>query len=183
MKPQCLDSEDIISNLPQSIIENILICMPLRDAVRTSILSRKWRFCWTSMPKLEFNDKLVKAPSNQKRLKKYKLVSAILHVLLLHTGSILEFILDFGKVEMDSEFDQIIRYLSRNKNLQKFFFKSSQKYHYKLPSSFFSLQGLEVLELTNCNFKPPITFPMLQLRLICSKLSSPVARDLCICVW
>ncbi|CAH9103650.1 unnamed protein product [Cuscuta europaea] len=35
--------QDIISNLPQSLRETILIHLPLRDAVRTSVLSSKWR--------------------------------------------------------------------------------------------------------------------------------------------
>ncbi|KAK2983921.1 hypothetical protein RJ640_017842 [Escallonia rubra] len=35
---------DIISNLPRNIIQNILKRMPIQDAVRTSILSRKWKY-------------------------------------------------------------------------------------------------------------------------------------------
>ncbi|GJS58602.1 F-box/FBD/LRR-repeat protein-like protein [Tanacetum coccineum] len=117
MKVQSFDSA-IISTIPQSIIENILIRMPIRDAIRTSILSRNWRSYWKSMPKLVFDDKSVELPSNCKNLKKLKLVSAIVHVLIHHTGSILEFHLDVGELEMDSEFDQIICYLSRNNNLK-----------------------------------------------------------------
>ncbi|GKD71059.1 F-box/FBD/LRR-repeat protein-like protein, partial [Tanacetum coccineum] len=101
MKVQWIDS-DIISTIPQSITENILIHMPIRDAVRTSILSRNWRSYWKSLPKLVF-DKSVEVPSNCKTLKKLKLVSAILHILLQHTGSILEFYLNVGELDMDSE--------------------------------------------------------------------------------
>ncbi|KAM0019819.1 putative F-box domain, FBD domain, leucine-rich repeat domain superfamily [Helianthus debilis subsp. tardiflorus] len=44
MHTELPSGEDYISDLPQSIIETILTKLPLRDAVRTSILSNKWRF-------------------------------------------------------------------------------------------------------------------------------------------
>ncbi|GKC57655.1 F-box/FBD/LRR-repeat protein-like protein, partial [Tanacetum coccineum] len=157
MKVQRLSS-DILSTLPENIIDDILTCMPIRDAVRTSILSRKWRFCWTSIPKLVFDDKLVKVPSKCKQLKKYKLASAIFHVLLRHTGSILEFSIDGGELEMYSELDQIIYYLSKSNNMKKLSFDISDNYRYKLPSLFFSLQRSKVLKLVNCGFEPPLTF-------------------------
>ncbi|PWA37406.1 F-box domain, FBD domain, Leucine-rich repeat domain, L domain-like protein [Artemisia annua] len=157
MKVQCLNS-DRISSLPQDITENILTRMPIRDAIRTSILSRKWRSSWKSMTKLFFNDKMVNVPCNCQKLKKYKLRSAILNVLLLHTGSILDIKIEVGELDVDSEFDQIIRYLSRNNSLQKFRFLGSLKHCYKLPSSFLSLQGLEFIFLGNCIFRHPIRF-------------------------
>lgn len=43
---------DRISGLPDSLIEKILSCVPLCDAVRTSVLSKKWRYRWTTIPKL-----------------------------------------------------------------------------------------------------------------------------------
>ncbi|XP_071708968.1 F-box/FBD/LRR-repeat protein At1g13570-like [Rutidosis leptorrhynchoides] len=117
MKIQCLDS-DRISSLPQNIIENVLILIPIRDAVKTSILSKKWRYCWTSMPKLAFHDKMVEIPSDVIPLKEYAIVSAIFNVLLLHTGPILEFEY-VGEIRMDYGFDQILLYLSRNKIVKK----------------------------------------------------------------
>ena len=50
---------DLISDLPQSIIESILVQLPIRDAVRTSILSSKWRYKWASITRLVFDDKCV----------------------------------------------------------------------------------------------------------------------------
>lgn len=43
---------DKLSDLPGSIIDIILIRIPLGDAVRTSILSTKWRFHWTRIDSL-----------------------------------------------------------------------------------------------------------------------------------
>nr|GEX14201.1 hypothetical protein [Tanacetum cinerariifolium] len=158
MKVKSLNS-DRISSLPQDITGYILTCMPIRDAIRTSILSRKWRSGWKSMTKLAFDDKMVKVPSNCLQLKKYKLASAILNVLSMHTGSLLDIIIDVGELDVDSEFDQIIRSLSRNDHLQNLRFCASLKHCYKLPSSFFSLRaGLESIGLTHCLFRPPIAF-------------------------
>nr|GFA50442.1 hypothetical protein [Tanacetum cinerariifolium] len=50
-------SLDKYSNLPQNIIENILCLVPIKNAVRTSILSRNWRYNWVTIPKLVFSEK------------------------------------------------------------------------------------------------------------------------------
>ncbi|KAJ0428745.1 putative F-box domain, leucine-rich repeat domain superfamily, F-box-like domain superfamily [Helianthus annuus] len=123
-KTQCLNS-DIISTLPQNIIENnILSHMTLRDAVRTSILSKEWRYTWRSMPKLVFTHKMVKQPSNH-CCTKYKLVNAIFNVLLLHNGpTILEFESLFGNFCIDSEFAQIISYLAKGNKVKELSFNN-----------------------------------------------------------
>nr|GEY44698.1 hypothetical protein [Tanacetum cinerariifolium] len=48
-------SLDRISNLPPTIIENILCLVPIKDAVRTSILSKQWRYSWVKIPNLVFD--------------------------------------------------------------------------------------------------------------------------------
>ncbi|KAJ0683285.1 putative F-box domain, FBD domain, leucine-rich repeat domain superfamily [Helianthus annuus] len=122
---------DIISTLPLNIIEHILARMPLRDALRTSVLSKKWRYTWRSMPKLTFTDDMVKLPSNQccGQLMKYKVAYAIFHVLLLHNGPIiLEFRSLVGHLRLDSEFAPIISYLERGSKVKRLTF-----FHVKVP--------------------------------------------------
>src|SRR5690349_5021464 len=41
--------EDRISNLPDSVVCHILSRLQTRDAVATSVLSRNWRYKWTSI--------------------------------------------------------------------------------------------------------------------------------------
>ncbi|KAL2321695.1 hypothetical protein Fmac_026074 [Flemingia macrophylla] len=41
------DCEDLITQLPEGIPQAILSKLPITDAARTSILSRKWRYQWT----------------------------------------------------------------------------------------------------------------------------------------
>ncbi|KAJ4801543.1 F-box family protein [Rhynchospora pubera] len=53
------DSEfnlDFVSSLPTEIIEKNLVKLPTREAIRTSILSSKWKYSWASIPDLVFNE-------------------------------------------------------------------------------------------------------------------------------
>lgn len=50
MPPKCENHEndsfplDMLSSLPKILLEDVLQRLPLRDVVRTSILSKSWRF-------------------------------------------------------------------------------------------------------------------------------------------
>ncbi|KAL5547400.1 hypothetical protein UlMin_007087 [Ulmus minor] len=56
-RKQVQDSNvDRISNLPDSIILHILSLLPTVDVVRTSLISKRWRHLWNSVPALEFCD-------------------------------------------------------------------------------------------------------------------------------
>ncbi|CAI9278677.1 unnamed protein product [Lactuca saligna] len=126
--------------------------MPIRDALRTSILSKKWRYCWTGIQKLVFDDNLVKQSSNmEEEIEKYKLINAIFHVLLLHKGPVSELCICITDAEIVNEIDQIILHLSRSKNIKKFTFEiSSIDEYYKLPFSFTYLSNTVKLRFHQC---------------------------------
>ncbi|GJN14895.1 hypothetical protein PR202_gb01769 [Eleusine coracana subsp. coracana] len=46
--------EDCLSTLPDEVLVLILLCLYIKDAVRTSVLSRHWRRIWTLLPVLRF---------------------------------------------------------------------------------------------------------------------------------
>ncbi|XP_076946191.1 F-box/FBD/LRR-repeat protein At1g13570-like [Bidens hawaiensis] len=147
----CCQSRDI-STLPSSIAGRILSLMPIRDALRTSILSKEWRYSWRSMPKLVFTEVMVREPS------KYKLANASFHVLMLHNGpTLLEFDCKIDHFHMEPEFTQIMSYLAKGNTVTHLSFLNVNSF-YKLPVSFFSLQGLERIYIQNCTFEPPQPF-------------------------
>ncbi|KAA8529248.1 hypothetical protein F0562_033953 [Nyssa sinensis] len=107
-------TSDIISNLPGSVIENILMCLPMQDAVRTSVLSSKWRYNWVKLPQLVFDDMFCKKLGENQLSTENKLLMNIYQVLLLHHGPILKFTLSISGLESCSEIDQFILFVSRN---------------------------------------------------------------------
>lgn len=102
-------NEDRISELPPNVQETILCLLPIEDAVRTSVLSKKWRNCWTMMPQLIFDyyfvnrimDKLGQDCGDE--LMAYKFVSAINKSLLLHKGPIIKFSLTIPPHKCNAE--------------------------------------------------------------------------------
>ncbi|XP_043704050.1 putative F-box/LRR-repeat protein At5g54820 [Telopea speciosissima] len=49
---------DLISNLPECLLVNIFSFLPMRDLIRTSVLSKGWRYLWTQAPNLDFDQSL-----------------------------------------------------------------------------------------------------------------------------
>lgn len=48
--------EDRISSLPDDLLVTILLSVPIKDAVSTMILSKRWRFMWTMLPILYYKE-------------------------------------------------------------------------------------------------------------------------------
>ncbi|KAI3842676.1 hypothetical protein MKX03_027340 [Papaver bracteatum] len=48
--------KDIISELPEPLIHHILSFLPTQCVVSTSVLSKRWRYIWTSVPVLDLRD-------------------------------------------------------------------------------------------------------------------------------
>ncbi|KAM0017039.1 putative F-box domain, leucine-rich repeat domain superfamily, F-box-like domain superfamily [Helianthus debilis subsp. tardiflorus] len=50
------DVADMFSRLPEEILSHILSLMPTKYAVRTSILSKRWRYSWMFVTNIDFDD-------------------------------------------------------------------------------------------------------------------------------
>ncbi|KAJ4748278.1 F-box/RNI-like superfamily protein [Rhynchospora pubera] len=57
---------DTIGNLPECIKHKILVYLPIKEAVRTSILSKSWRHTWSTIPDLVI-DNSIKSNSHQNK--------------------------------------------------------------------------------------------------------------------
>ncbi|XP_076895551.1 F-box/FBD/LRR-repeat protein At1g13570-like [Bidens hawaiensis] len=152
--------EDIITTLPQTIIETILCLVPIDEATRTSVLSMEWRYKWTTIPKLFFS-----TPSWDQMMETSKLLSAIHHVMSLRNDPIQEFTLRINDEihfsKFGDEVDQIILDLSRFhkvKNLTLQFDEYRDGSIFNLPFSVFSLHHLTELDLSWCGLDHQPTF-------------------------
>nr|GLL41596.1 F-box/FBD/LRR-repeat protein At1g13570-like isoform X1 [Ipomoea trifida] len=142
--------DDRFINLPTDVLNCILDHLPVRDAARTSILSRKWRYIWAAHPNLELD------PEDIVTVTKNDFVGIGNRILLQHIGPILTFYVDLSDVHKSQypNIDLWILYLSRN-GLREFTVENSSRHLYTLPSYVFLCQELIELELSNCIFKQP----------------------------
>ncbi|RVW44667.1 F-box/FBD/LRR-repeat protein [Vitis vinifera] len=127
---------DLISNLPLSIIESILVRLPIREAVRTSILSSKWRYRWSGITDLVFEDDLF--------LLNDKLKKFITQVLLLHAGPIHKFQITTSNLRICPDIDQWILFLSRN-DVKEILLELGECEWFTVPSCLFSCQKIDSL--------------------------------------
>ncbi|KAK6158592.1 hypothetical protein DH2020_005906 [Rehmannia glutinosa] len=149
MKGNTVRSEsDFITNLPNNIIDNILGCLPLRDVVRTSILSREWRYKWTSCPDIVFDFWF-----DQMFLGGHKLEPLIYQILKQHKGPLLKFALQVPDLKSNPDIDQWVRLLPNN-TLQDLTLHVSRGETHNLTSHLFTFKHLRNLKLYNCVFDP-----------------------------
>ncbi|PHU02168.1 hypothetical protein BC332_27419 [Capsicum chinense] len=99
---------DVLSNLPAHVLDDILICLPFRDAVRTSILSNKWRFNWCRLPALML-DQTLWDTTNENINFVTRFTDIIYHIMAFHVGPITKFTLSIADME-----NYLVSFLSRN---------------------------------------------------------------------
>lgn len=139
---------DSISNMPQEVIEKILTFLTAREAVRTSVLSRTWRYKWTSIPILNFWEGCGTA-----------LNLGINHCLDLHQGPIHKFAVRVGTLmPLRHEIDQWMC-LVLKPDLEELKVGVWGSDDYIFPSHLlFNCKKLRRLELSGCKLNVPPTF-------------------------
>jgi hypothetical protein len=134
-----------------------LIQLPIRDAVRTSILSRKWRYKWSTITQLVFDEKCYPNCHDREAVQKI-VVEFITRLLFLHQGPIHKFQIVNTSLQNCSAINQWILFLSRNdiKDLDLELAEGGE--FFRMPSCFFGCEKLTRLELSRCELDPPASF-------------------------
>ncbi|XP_016439210.1 F-box/FBD/LRR-repeat protein At1g13570 [Nicotiana tabacum] len=148
---------DVLSNLPEYVIDSILMCLPFKDAVRTSVLSNNWRYKWCGLPELTL-DEAVWTTKKNLFFHTAEITKIISHILIFHAGAITKFILCVPKSRSCHMIDDLIYFLSKN-GIQHFVLELPFRDDpHKLPSSFFKCLQLRHLTLQKCLVIPPPAF-------------------------
>ncbi|KAH0665083.1 hypothetical protein KY285_026289 [Solanum tuberosum] len=130
---------DVLSKVPTNVIDEILMRLPFRDAVCTSILSKEWRKHWCRLPQLTLDSDLWKPKKDIQYL----------------TGPVTKFTLCIQYWESYPPIDNLLYFLSRNR-IQHLVLRLPRQF--KLPPSFFTCLNLRHLFLQNCLLLPPPDF-------------------------
>ncbi|CAL9233941.1 unnamed protein product [Arabidopsis halleri] len=146
--------DDSFTQLTDDLLIKILSFVPIKDAVTTSLLSKRWQSLWTLLPRLNFKDCWVDDHHSNRILRTLS-SDFIFATLLLHKAPVLEsFILHkyFECSALQVEFwvrfavDRFVRCLKID--------FSYLRHHclIRLPSRLFRCETLETLKLINVTF-------------------------------
>ncbi|EPS66566.1 f-box family protein, partial [Genlisea aurea] len=142
---------DLISELPQSVAEIILTKLPILEAVRTSVLSRRWRYRWSSLTDIVFDDRSV-IKSRIDRTNDF-----ITKLLFAHNGPVHKFSISTSHLKIGPEIDQWLLFVSR-KDIRDLVIELRKGSWITMPSCVFSCSKLTRLELSYCQFDIPPNF-------------------------
>jgi hypothetical protein len=151
------DHIDRISDLPCNVIDGILQYLNIQELVCTSLLSRKWRYVWNTVPQLGFCEDFFSRFEDLDDPNP-EICRIITEVLLQHNAPIDLFTLDipsFSNIMITAEyFNKWILFLSRRgiKNLVIFNYGIFSD---KMPSHVFSCQELTHFWLSGFNVSVP----------------------------
>nr|GEV69124.1 hypothetical protein [Tanacetum cinerariifolium] len=147
--------EDVISRMPDIVMNNILDRLPTQEAVRTAVLSKDWRYKWKILSQLVFDEKFYGFLQTTKNERYYgRIISSLMHQL---KDSIKKFVLcidDKCYSVMDAEdINKWIIYLTEN-GLKQLTIKYLGEKPLRLTSHIFSYLELTRLDLQNCELAP-----------------------------
>ncbi|XP_076952195.1 F-box/FBD/LRR-repeat protein At1g13570-like [Bidens hawaiensis] len=145
--------------MPDIVINNILNRLPLQDAVRTAILERRWRYNWTMLSQLVFDDDFCRYLLQKGGEKNYGKI--IGRLLLRIKGAITKFVLymeeGYGLLD-DEDINHWLLFLSSKGVTDITLWKENYGPPLKLPTHLFSCLELKHLKLVCCCFGPPASF-------------------------
>ncbi|CAI0458591.1 unnamed protein product [Linum tenue] len=155
---------DRISKLPVHLIQLILTSLPIKEAGRTSVLSREWRHHWKSITHLVF-DKDFDSPDysdSDEEISADKLMSSIQKTLQVHDGPITECVVSNYRLTTTVEIDPLISHLIE-KGVSRLSLlyccrDDSQQYEDEIDPSLFRAVQVDRLKLQGCELVEPSWF-------------------------
>ncbi|XP_059279809.1 LOW QUALITY PROTEIN: F-box/LRR-repeat protein At3g03360-like [Lycium ferocissimum] len=140
---------DCISQLPDAVLLQILSLLPTNDAVKSCVLSKRWRYLWTSIYNFLFIDR------NYNNVENF--TSFVDHVLTHSTcPKIKKFQVDFhhGDWEFDCKISQWLSFAVKNKVEDVMFnsYPSPDEHSYELPLCMYTCSSLITLYLSHWVF-------------------------------
>ncbi|XVE66290.1 hypothetical protein DITRI_Ditri08aG0068700 [Diplodiscus trichospermus] len=148
---------DRISDLPDVVLHQILIHLPIKTIAQTSVLSKRWRSLWSSFPDLDFtsiNPTVVPStnikPSNEKRSSRHSLsakpMDFISQVLALRDKNSDLRILRFRSPLSFSRLNGLVRRAVRQ-NVQELDVDVATDDYFNFPRSVITSDSLRVFKL------------------------------------
>ncbi|PQP92359.1 putative FBD-associated F-box protein [Prunus yedoensis var. nudiflora] len=152
---------DRISQLPESIMQQILFRLPAQDAVRMSFLSTTWKSLWNSLPVSEFNFYMESEDGldrKRKRSEEESVTSEDESLRVLHQHEDQKRIVHFRlrgtlhKKEQASEIDRWIKLLIKHYvQVLELYMSNKLIPGYSFPPASSDLGSLVVLRLSSCD--------------------------------
>ncbi|XP_026444483.1 F-box/LRR-repeat protein At4g14103-like [Papaver somniferum] len=153
------EAKDLISDLPDSLLHHILSFLEIKYVARTSVLSKRWNYIWTSIPTLDFKHWL---PSSLETSKFMDFLDGTLH--RHNISNIQKFSLLWNRHLNESRVNSWISNLIRLE-VQEFNLFLDQVKPFSVPLSLCNCASLLslTLEITpNIYFPKDISFPRLK---------------------
>ncbi|KAI3836544.1 hypothetical protein MKW92_012539 [Papaver armeniacum] len=155
---------DRISELPEPLILHIFSFLPIKCVVSTSILSKTWRYRWTSIPIIDFRDRRCPSAYTKETKAFIRFVDRVLSFRQdVHSPSIMKFCLSFDISIDKSLIDGWITTALRKKVEELVL--NDRRGSTLLPPGLFSCESLAILEISKSYLQLPesVFFPNLKI--------------------
>lgn len=156
---------DRLSQLPDELIFEILWFLPMKDVVKTPVLSKRWRNLWTTIPSLNFENDTMKFHDTERlrdfvdqvifywegaKIRRFKIESC--YELKQSISSAVEVWVDFAKAHKVEEL-----YLHMMLESMDMRYYEAKDGVCSVPQSLYSCSSLKVLSFRHCDFisSPP----------------------------
>ncbi|KAF5742238.1 hypothetical protein HS088_TW09G00282 [Tripterygium wilfordii] len=138
-------------HLPDHLLHNIFSLLPIKHAIQTSVLAKRFEQSWLFNQNLDFGEDFARPPT------RIELIVIINKVFQLHQGpKIKSFQLYMNHTYMELVVDSWIK-ISLSKEVEELNLDFSQGSNpFTLPTNLLDSESLRILKLTNCNvYSPP----------------------------